>query len=258
MIIYEQCKDFFKGKAFNKKISCSDGCKIQIDLMNDILTKKPIFSYFSTIYNTLISIVCGVAIGALFTDEMINFEIFHNPILFLKVLNISIIVCIVWHHYIVHTQFVAWEIGTIDTIIPFMFACLLMLSVKTLDSNSILGYALFLTAFFFLACIAYINSFISLNDKEKIISVYEKHYKNKVLAGCIYKKIINFEITCIKYCLVFTCIFFVFTCIIWEKELGKNENISIVFLLFCLLAEFTMSKLNLSHVFKTLKCASGK
>lgn len=81
---------------------------------------EAIAPYFADSYNTLLSVVQGVALGALtynfFTSEKISQLIIAKSIVSFGV------ICITWHRYVVHTQYIAWRLGFIDTLIPMLFA----------------------------------------------------------------------------------------------------------------------------------------
>ncbi len=136
---------------------------------------EPVAPYFVSSYNTLISIVQSLALAALFW--MIN-ELFQNNSLNIfvicELIIAFLIICLGWHRYITHNQYLAWSVGLPDTIIPMGFALLqifLILSIPT----TIFYFSLCMTALFVWGSIAYLNSLYH-HGTARTQRVYKEHF----------------------------------------------------------------------------------
>jgi hypothetical protein len=116
---------------------------------------EPVAPYFATSYITLVSVVQGLALGALvylFYDKG-RYDL-------RTILESSIsfgLICIIWHRYVIHTQYIAWRLSFFDTLIPISFAITqywLSISIYTelncfsiaFTANCIVGLAAYLNA----------------------------------------------------------------------------------------------------------------
>lgn len=149
---------------------------MKTDKMKHVLY-NPISPYFIGIYSTLISIVQGIAIGGLFfilseaypEIGMITFAVF------LKILICLLVVCLIWHRYVTHFQFLAWQLTIMDAIIPFGFAILQSFMVVSIKED-LVYFSLSLTLIFIWGLAAYLNVFLG-HFTDKAFKVFKSHYK---------------------------------------------------------------------------------
>jgi hypothetical protein len=112
--------------------------------------------YFAGAYNTLLSIVQGIALGALVYH-------FYNPANFsffpiIKHVIVLFVICTIWHRYVTHSQFVFWRLSFLDTIIPFLFAPFQYWLILAINQSLTIFSGAFLSVLI-LGFIAYRNSF---------------------------------------------------------------------------------------------------
>lgn len=142
-----------------------------------IVLYEPVAPYFTNTYNTLISVVQGVTMGFLLNMLSNNFEIngAFDPVLFTKFLVTFLMGCLLWHRYIVHSQYLAWRLGIIDTIIPMVFALIQVLLITVIPREEAIFFFSFITLFFFWGAIAYLNA---MNNHAKLNkALYYEHFR---------------------------------------------------------------------------------
>lgn len=152
-------------------------------LSNESLSKllaNPISSYFSDAYNTLISIVQGLALGGLFVvlaDPTYRASSMFWP----KFLVAFLIINTIWHRYISETQYVAWRLTPRDTLIPMSFAVFQGVSILAISSKPWV-FASGIAAIQLWAAIAYQNG---LNHYATLIvrDVYAGHFDGMLGVG---------------------------------------------------------------------------
>src|SRR5438128_5534209 len=132
----------------------------QSAISNESLSKllaNPISSYFSNAYNTLISVVQGLALGALFVvlaDPTYRASSMFWP----KFVLAFLIINTIWHRYISETQYVAWRLTPRDTLIPMSFAVLQGVTILAIRSKPwVFGLGIAIIQLW--AAIAYQNGF---------------------------------------------------------------------------------------------------
>jgi hypothetical protein len=112
--------------------------EISIDI-NDCrqLLGEPVGSYFTDSYNTLISVVQGVALAALcyVIQDTVNNAHETTAYFWLKSTLCLLVICVIWHSYIFYNQFIAWRVGACDSVIPMMFAILQIVMVATISKG---------------------------------------------------------------------------------------------------------------------------
>jgi len=167
---------------------------------------EPVAPYFADAYNTLSSVVQALALGVmgyeiakLFFETNsadLNWAIIQSPATG-NLLLAFMLICLLWHRYIVHNQFYAWEIGVGDTVIPITFGLLEVLLILSADKS------VFYSSFF-MACIstwgvvAYINTIQKHNDPPempKALILYRKHFASSHpgFADSLFWEVASFE-----------------------------------------------------------------
>lgn len=84
----------------------------------------PPSSYDADAYNTLCSVVQGVACAALFYEMSTLPSIWSEPLSYTKALCVFLLIITLWHHYVMNNRYAAPRIMILDTFIPFCFAAL--------------------------------------------------------------------------------------------------------------------------------------
>jgi hypothetical protein len=99
-----------------------------------LILGESIADYVTNAYNTLISVVQGVAIAALCVEfDKANPSTPH--FFYAKAILVFLVICLIWHRYIVENQFIAWRLAIPDTIIPMAFAVLQIRMVNSLSEG---------------------------------------------------------------------------------------------------------------------------
>lgn len=113
--------------------------------------------------------------GALF--YVISIQENLDILIALKVLPVFLVICVIWHSYLVYIQHSAWRAGIFDTIIPLFFAifqCLLILAIP----KTIFIFSLCLTIIPIIGFFAYLNTFIRSGDPH-IIELFKEHFREQ-------------------------------------------------------------------------------
>lgn len=145
---------------------------ISDDSLSNLLA-NPISSYFSDAYNTLISIVQGLALGGLFVvlaDPAYRTSSIFWPRFFLAFLIINTI----WHRYISETQYVAWRLTPLDTLIPMSFAVFQGLTILAIRSEP-WAFAMGFAAILLWGAVAYQNG-LKHYSTPIVRDIYTAHY----------------------------------------------------------------------------------
>lgn len=135
---------------------------------------EPVSPYLTNTYNMIVTLVQGAVLATLF---MILIE---NPltlVIFFKTLPIFLLVCLIWHSYLVHDQYIAQRARLIDTLAPLalgLFQCLLILSI----SKSTIEYAVSFSIVPFVGIFAYIAPYTAYNDPGTR-ELYKEHFKEQ-------------------------------------------------------------------------------
>lgn len=261
------CALIFKND-FLDEISCTNDCSLKKDGLNKyIMLNEPISPYFTNIYNTLVSVICGVSLGIIFSivySYVINLNKFPDISIDMiksiwQLAIIVLIICIVWHHYIMHNNFVAWKINLRDTFIPFSFSILFFV-ISASTTKNIRYFIYCFTLFCFIGFLAYLNSFYELTRFDKIKEIYSNHYNDlgENAGCCILNIILIFERKAVVFFLSFTVFFSAISYSV--SELCKNNinynTYSFACLFFITVTLIMMLKLNLYKQFNELKCQS--
>lgn len=167
---------------------------------------EPVAPYFADAYTTLTSVVQGLALGVLGYEIAKLFFENGSPNLDFKILEsivtgklflIFLFICLLWHRYIVHNQFYAWELGVGDTIIPISFGLLEALLILAVPKA--LVYSSFIFACIStLGVVAYVNTIQKHNDppdNPKALALYKHHFASlgKDFAEAMFWEVTRFE-----------------------------------------------------------------
>jgi len=165
-------------------------------ISNESLSKllaNPISSYFSDAYNTLISVVQGLALGGLFVvlaDPTYRVSSMFWP----KFVLAFLIINTIWHRYISETQYVAWRLRPCDTLIPMSFAVFQGMAILAIRSRPwVFGLGISIIQLW--AAIAYQNGF--RHYRTLIVrDIYGAHFDGMLgvgLGGRLLDAIIRFQ-----------------------------------------------------------------
>ncbi len=137
---------------------------------------NPIAPYFSSAYVTIISVVCGIALAAVFymaVEQQVVRKDHYNIVIICEFAISIMVIAITWHEYIKIIQYKAWPINLYDTLIPIIISIIIVfLSVNVEDIRM---FCLFFSLFLLIGGVAYKNSLYQPN-KESAIDTYQSHY----------------------------------------------------------------------------------
>jgi len=126
------------------------GNKTQLNLKT--VLHEPITPYSTNAYNTLISVIQGIALAALFyiiNESIVKLKPASFDISFVcRIVLAFLLICLIWHRYIVHDQYIAWRLTVFDTIIPMVFALLQIFLILSIPKSPFL-FPLCLASLFF-------------------------------------------------------------------------------------------------------------
>lgn len=152
------------------------------NIMERKLTEKalhePLSNYVASAYNTLASVVQGVALGALFyvVSLLSSSDRLDLPN-FLKCLVVVGLIALLWHRYAVHNQYVVWRLEVQDTLIPITFAALqFWLTLAVLKDVG--WYSASFSAVSLLGALAYCNTVWRYN-KHDSLRLFQEHFADE-------------------------------------------------------------------------------
>jgi len=160
--------------------------------------------YLTHTYNMVIHLVQGGVLAILFL------VLIENPLttlIYFKILPVFLLICLLWHSYLVHDQYIAQRARIIDTLAPLalgLFECLLILSIP----KSVFEYALFFTIIPFIGIFAYICPYTAYRDPDTL-ELYKEHFKEQGedFAVTLHSELKRFD----KYAVfMMTIVFFIF------------------------------------------------
>ena len=168
-----------------------------------MLLQEPIAPYFTNTYNTLLSVVQGLALGFLFykvgenLTKMDHFSMDSMDFL-LKFILVFGMIGAVWHRYVIHDQYLAWRLGSFDTIILLLFALVQFILVFLMDKN-IVYFSITILAFYIVGLYAYIYA-KKKNSGEHANKIFKEHFKSDNTGFYLkFLKVINdFETNAVK------------------------------------------------------------
>lgn len=194
---------------------CSIECRNTRTEDIDIMLLDSVHGYFSSVYNTLISVMCGISLAILLSPENIN--LFFNEtigigekIFFsIRMLLVFMTICTVWHHYILNNKYIFWNIRLRDTILPFSWSISLITPISLLDNTDGKYFIYFLSINYLLGVLAYMNSYHNIkNKKNQFLIKFKKDYNDNkkkeededkdLLHICLYNSLYNFHLNQFK------------------------------------------------------------
>lgn len=167
---------------------------------------EPVAPYYADAYNTLSSIVQGLALGVYgYEVAKLFFEVpspFADPKLSMtavvcKLMIAFLSICVLWHRYITHDQFYAWRLGVLDTIIPIVFGLLEILLILTI-AKAFVYFASIFACLSTWGIVAYINTIHRHNDPPADPNariLYREHFASlgEGFADAFFYEIARFE-----------------------------------------------------------------
>jgi hypothetical protein len=150
--------------------------------MEKRLTEKalhePLSNYVAGVYNTLGSVVQGVALGALFyvlTEMQSKGRLdLANSV---KCVVVVSLIALLWHRYAVHNQFAVWRLEIQDTLIPIGFT-VLQLWLALAVPEHVAWFAAALSAISLLGALAYWNTTWRYNKPESL-ELFREHFSEE-------------------------------------------------------------------------------
>lgn len=201
---------------------------------------EPVAPYFANTYNTLLSVVQGIAMAALVA--MINKIYFasESSATVLETLSSSepwklaivfLLICLIWHRYVTHDQYYAWRLGVWDSIIPIGFAVAQIMLVLSIPKD-IAYFGLFITVIAILGFFAYMNT-IYRHDSPQTKKIYDEHFNplREGLSDFMYQEVKNFEKRAQMQILVVAFVFLILTLWAFAAEGSEILITSIVLVL---------------------------
>lgn len=212
---------------------------------------EPIAPYFNNAYNTIISIVQGIALSSLFfiiNNQYENNNIFNKFCIF-KVIIIFLTICIIWHRYITHNQYLVWRIDVLDTIIPMLLAVSQILLALSVDAE-IFYFSLIFTVLCFLGSVAYINAIFKYN-RPMSLELYKEHFYNEgeEFAQDLLQAVKKYEKKALYICIGTTVIFAGITLFIFYRSYSE-EVYSLITCSVCLIILLLQLFFNLERELK--------
>ncbi len=179
-----------------------------VDLKKNRELKKvlhePVAPYFANTYNTLISVVQGLALGALLYTVKSEFNLLIVP----KSIVTFGVICVIWHRYVINIQYLAWSLSFFDTLIPMCFALgqfwLILTIPKTAFDFSLAIICLSILGFF-----AYLNATLRLKGTE-LKELLDEHFMDKTFSKHFFRELYSFE----KGAMVFMIVMFIVSVIL--------------------------------------------
>jgi len=217
-----------------------------------IALHEPIAPYFASMYSTLVSIAQGLAIGGLFyiiseafpTLSSITFWVY------CKIFIVFLLICLIWHRYVSHFQYLAWRPSVFDAIISMGFAVLQSLLIVSIR-ESIFYFSLSLSLLFFLGFLVYLNVLIRHNNPQTL-EVFKEHFAfiNDEFAITLYDEITLFNRRARWQMIVISLVFAVIALLIHSFEF-ISENIYTLFItMLCLFVFIYLFRIDLPETFK--------
>lgn len=241
----EMVLDFVNARCFSNKDISKNTTKYdeqkRKDILKKIIKELPVSPYFSTVYITLISIICALSLGVLlgnFFDDISDISIF----LTFKTIITAFVIALVWHNYTVYNQFGAWDIELSDTALPFIFAIFLMFMVSSVNYEDITYFIFSFSLINMTFACAYTYAIKRINNsKNLILSMYDDVF-GKEFSRDLYYTIINFKKKNVQYFSIFGIVFFIITLI--SYFISSNTFTLILFVPLCSISIYITKKLD--------------
>ncbi|HEY3278592.1 MAG TPA: hypothetical protein VGJ94_18385 [Syntrophorhabdaceae bacterium] len=195
----------------------------------------PLAPYFADTYNTLNSVVQGVVLGALFfafTEQEGNIP----PLFYLKAFLVFLTTCLMWHRYVTHTQWVAWRLNLIDTLIPMGFAVTQLFVIWTMMKNSHPRYfSQAFTVLTIMGTIAYWRALSKVKSVEKETRILlAKHFADEYFGSGFYDELLLYEKRCFKHVHVLALVSLLTTFSVylpWVEQKTQDWYVTVVLVL---------------------------
>src|SRR5258706_11315060 len=141
-------------------------------------THNPPFSYFSTVSMTLLSIVQGIALTGIIEVASNRLATGYSWRVFEDLVAICFTAAL-WHRYVIHHQFVGWQLTWIDTVIIVTFGIIEGLMVGALrDPNGVGKVHFFIFLGYFGGIFAYSYSIARVRNTY-VKRVFRQHYRSQ-------------------------------------------------------------------------------
>ena len=171
---------------------------------------NPPFSYFSTIYITLVTIVQGI----IFTEIMslaidfLDCDKAGSNIKVLECLNAMVIVLIIWHKYANHHQITGWQVTIKDTSILFIFGIFEGLMIASLEYRWAISVHFWIALLCSFTTYAYWHAWVQLKESyvKNIFVEYYDDPKDKLFGQSIYDGMVGFESIATTYSLIVSAV----------------------------------------------------
>jgi hypothetical protein len=206
---------------------------------------EPIAPYMAHTYNTLIHLVQGIVFGALFYIISIQENV---DILFtLKVVDVLLLTCLIWHYYLVHDQYIAWRARIRDTVVPIALGlsqCMLILAIpKTIFIFSLWFISIPIVGFF-----AYFNPFTGYKDPDAI-ELFREHFKDQdpEFAENLYSELRSFDISAMIAMVIVAVLLGVITALNYYIQALSEEIKTYLFIIISGLIFMSLFKYDLKY-----------
>jgi len=190
--------------------NCKEDDKNSIYLVE--ILHKPISPYFSSYYSGIISIVCGTTMAFVF-DKIYSFLkqnriSFKHGLIIWEFLIIITCIAIIWHSYMKITQYKAWPLNIIDTILPALYSIVIYLLVYFIYDIGV--FALMFSFLCGIGAYAYWNTLIRMQKKEAKY-LYEIHFHkySPAIHNCIFRTVYSFALNSFLFYSQICIIFFI-------------------------------------------------
>lgn len=239
---------------------CDDFIKKSNHLVE--ILHNPISPYYSSSYNGIISIVCGITLSFVLTEvySFISSISLINDKCFLTIWGYAIIIIIIgiiWHSYIKLTQYKAWPLDAFDTFIPILFSIniyLLMFFV-----HDIKFFTLLFSILCFVGSWAY-NRTVMRMEKNESKLLYKFHYSkySDNVGICIYNKTYYYERYFFKFYRYISIIFMLFAVLefmFYSNNTSYGLDFYIIYFFMSATCVYTFFY-DINHELKKMKCLS--
>ncbi|MBM4241984.1 MAG: hypothetical protein FJ150_10055 [Euryarchaeota archaeon] len=152
---------------------------------------EPMALYLTLTYNTLVSLVQGFVLGAIFYIISIQQNI--DILIICNMVICFLMAVFVWHNYIVHNQFIVIRASIFDTLIPITLGITQSLLALAIP-KPIYIFTFILIFVVVILIFSLLNVFIKNNDPAAL-EVFKEHLKEQgpEFAEDLYEEIRNFE-----------------------------------------------------------------
>ena len=196
-----------------QKNECDLNCRISSEKRVKITRLDAVHSYFSSVYNTLISIVCAFSLEVLFSQSYslldINVSYPLRLIVLLKIVIMFLMISTVWHHYVMNNGYIFWTIKTKDILLPFLWSVTLILPSYFICPlyNETYYFTIFLHLNYALGSWAYYNNINNVIEcKGTLLEGFQEKYDEKYgcydkrtgFSNCLWKAIYDFQIRMLR------------------------------------------------------------